>query len=208
MISGFVIPHPGYIQKIICEGVAYINLNTAADDIINSLDEEQINKLKLHYKKEDFKNDFFYDLKGDVDFNIYSNNPPIENKKSFFEIIIFKKSFKRPLPVRRFTPFIEHLLPKPELTYRAIIKKFEWVQIVISEDKTLEIHEVRLVMQISNNESIRLENGDTLNIRIPHFPDDLFLEKNILNDVLKLAVMHLFTKLNFNFTFLIELDPL
>ena len=129
-------------------------------------------------------------------------------KKSFFEIIIFKKSFKRPIPVRRFNAFIEPFLPKPELTYRVIIKKFEWVQIVISEDKTLEIHEVRLVMQISNNESIRLENGDTFNIRIPHFPDALFLEKNILNDVLKLAVMRLFSKLNFNFTFLIELDPL
>ena len=63
LISGFVMPHPGYIQKTICEGVAYINLNTAADDIINSLDEEQINKLKLHYKKEDFKNDFFMTLK-------------------------------------------------------------------------------------------------------------------------------------------------
>ena len=201
LISGFVMPHPGYIQKTICEGVAYINLNTAADDIINSLDEEQINKLKLHYKKEDFKKDFSNDLKY-VDFNMYANNPtlnnPIKDKNIFFEIIKFKKNFE--IPIRR--------LGLPQLAYRVIIKKFEWVQVVISEDKTLEIHEVRLVMQISNNESVRLENGDTLNIRIPHFPDDLFLEKNIINDVLKPAVMHLFSKLNFNFTFLIELDPL
>ena len=202
-------PHPGYIQKTICEGVAYINLNTAADDIINSLDEEQINKLKLHYKKEDFKKDFFYDLK-DVDFNMYTNNPilnnPIKEKNIFFEIIKIKKNFER--PIRRLG-FIEPLfLSGPQIAYRVIIKKFEWVQIVTSEDKTLEIHEVRLVMQISNNESVFLEEGDTLNIRIPYFPDDLFLEKNIINDVLKPAVMRLFSKLNFNFTFLIELDPL
>ena len=63
-------------------------------------------------------------------------------------------------------------------------------------------------MQISSVKSARLENGETLNIRISSFFDDLFLEKNILNDILKPAVMHLFSKINFNFTFLIELDPL
>ena len=63
-------------------------------------------------------------------------------------------------------------------------------------------------MQISSNESARLYNGETLNIKISDFSDDLFLEKNILNDILKPAVMILFGKFNFNFTFLIELDPL
>ena len=63
-------------------------------------------------------------------------------------------------------------------------------------------------MQISSNEVIRLENGETLNIQISDFQDDLFLKEDILNDILKPAVMVLFSKLNFNFTFLIELDPL
>ena len=175
LLSGFVMPHPGYIRKTICEGVAFINLKTAADDIINSLNEEQINNLKLYYKKEDFKFSFIFDLKNNVDFNIYSNKP-IQDKNSFFEIIRFKKSFKRPFPSTG-NIFIDPFLPKPKVTRRVIIQKFEWIQIVTSEDKTLEIHEVRLVMQISNNESVRLENGDTLNIRIPRFSDDLFLEK-------------------------------
>ena len=208
LISGFVMPHPGYIQKTICEGVAYINLNTAADDIINSLDEEQINKLKLHYKKEDFKKDFFYDLK-DVDFNMHTSpisNIPMKDKNVFFEIIKIKKNFERPMDGFGFANPL--FFSGPKIAYRVIIKKFKWAQIVTSEDKTLEIHEVRLVMQISNNESVFLDEGDTLNIRIPYFPDDLFLEKNIINDVLKPAVMRLFSKLNFNFTFLIELDLL
>ena len=64
-------------------------------------------------------------------------------------------------------------------------------------------------MQISSNDKVRLEEGETLNIRISNFPDDLFTDNyRILNDVFKPAVMVLFSKLNFNFTFLIELDPL
>ena len=64
-------PHSGRIRKTICEGLTYINLNTMVNNIINSLNENDINKLKLYYKKEDFKNDFSFDLRYKVDFNIY-----------------------------------------------------------------------------------------------------------------------------------------
>ena len=210
LISGFVMPHPGYIRKTICEGVAYINLNTAADDIINSLNEKQINNLKLYYIKVDFKNDFIYDLKNKINFNIYSNKP-IQDKKSFFEIVKIEKKYTKPatrtgLSLVDAFNILENL--KPKLFERVLIQKFEWIQIVTSKDETPENYEVRLIMKISNNEFVRFENGETLNIRIPHFPDDLFLDENILDDVLKPAVMVLFSKLNFNFTFLIELDPL
>ena len=84
LISGFVMPHPGYIQKTICEGVAYINLNTAVEDIINSLSENDINKLKLHYKKEDFKIDFSNELKYILRFFAYSDEPIHDKKNSFF----------------------------------------------------------------------------------------------------------------------------
>ena len=63
-------------------------------------------------------------------------------------------------------------------------------------------------MQILNYETVELVEGDTINIKISHFQNDLFSEKNILNNILKPAIMHLFSILNFNFTFLIELDPL
>ena len=90
LISGFVMPHSGYIQKIICEGLAYINLKTLTEDIINSLGKDDIDKLKLHYKKDDFKNDFKYDLIFKLNFNILPDNP-IKDKKSFFKIIKTKK---------------------------------------------------------------------------------------------------------------------
>ena len=209
LISGFVMPHPGYIRKTICEGVAYINLNTAVDDIINSLNENDINKLKLHYKKEDFKKDFSFDLTNIFRFDINSDRPRQE-ENSFFEIIKIEKDYSEsPLTSGSFT-MDEYIRLKnlPKVIKSVLIQKFSLVQVEASREKTQEIHEVKLVMQISSNETARLEEGETLNIRISNFPDDLFLEKRIILNVLKPAVMVLFSKLNFNFTFLIELDPL
>ena len=217
LISGFVMPHPGYIQKTICEGVAYINLNTAADDIINSLSENDINKLKLHYKKDDFKIDLRYDIITKLNFNILPDEP-IQNKKSFFEIIKTIKHFVdlEKKPNRTGNPLIDltNLYINKKYGFKhtiisnVLIQKFNWIQAIAKKEKNKEIHELKLIMQISNNEKVRLEEGETLNIKISDFPDDLFLEKKIINDVLKPAVMGLFSKLNFNFTFLIELDPL
>ena len=209
LISGFVMPHPGYIRKTICEGVAYINLNTAVDNIINSLNENDINKLKLHYKKEDFKKDFSFDLTNIFRFDINSNRPRQE-ENSFFEIIKIEKDYSEsPLTSGSFT-IDEYIRLKnlPKVIKSVLIQKFSLVQVEASREETQEIHEVKLVMQISSNETARLEEGETLNIRISNFPDDLFLEKRIILNVLKPAVMVLFSKLNFNFTFLIELDPL
>ena len=211
LITGFVMPHSGYIRKTICEGLAYINLNTAADDIINSLSENDINSLKLYYRKDDFKNNFIDDLQNRVKFNIFSNKP-IQNEKSFFEIVKIDKKFREILKLNSgnaFADIFAAFLDSDLIVARILIEKFDWVQVVATNEKIQGIHEVRLVMQISNNDKTKyIKKGDTINILIPDFPDDLFLEKNVLNDILKPAVMVLFSKLNFNFTFLIELDPL
>ena len=206
LMSGFVMPHSGRIRKTICEGLMYINLNTIFDDIINSLNENDINKLKLYYKREDFEIDFSYDLRHNVDFNIWPIKP-IKNEISFFEIVKLGKKFKKPIPPSG-NVFIDVFLPKPKVFQHVIIKKFDWIQFERSRVKTQEIYEVKVVMQISNDETVQLGTGETLNIRISHFQNDLFSEKKILNNILKPAIMHLFSKLNFNFTFLIELDPL
>ena len=200
LLSGFVMPHPGYIRKTICEGLAYINLKTTVNDIINSFNEKQINELKSHYRKDNFGDDFTAHLKNTINYNIF-NDKLRQDRNSFFEIIKLKKKYSD-IDInnrfRNFTTVIKNVL----------IEKFSLIHNIALEDKTPGIHEVRLVMQISSNESARLENGDTLNIRIPHFPDDLFSKNDIFIDIFKPAIMVLFSKLNFNFTFLIELDPL
>ena len=209
LISGFVMPHPGYIQKTICEGVAYINLNTAADDIINSLSENDINKLKLHYKKEDFKIDFSNELKYLIGFDAYSDRPILNKENSFFEIIKIEKKYHDFIPSGSYTPEeFGRLKNLPRVIKTVLIEKFILIQVEVSREETQEIHEVRTVMQISSNDKVRLEEGETLNIRISNFPDDLFLYDHITSNIFKPVVMRLFSKLNFNFTFLIELDPL
>ena len=209
LISGFVMPHPGYIQKTICEGVAYINLNTAADDIINSLSENDINKLKLHYKKEDFKIDFSNELKYLIGFNAYSDRPILNKENSFFEIIKIEKKYHDFIPPGSYTPEeLGRLENLPRVIKTVLIEKFILIEVEVSRKETQEIHEVRTVMQISSNDKVRLEEGETLNIRISNFPDDLFLYDHIPLNFFKPAVKRLFSKLNFNFTFLIELDPL
>ena len=209
LISGFVMPHPGYIKKTICEGVAYINLNTAADDIINSLSENDINKLKLHYKKEDFKIEFSNELKYLISFYAYSDRPILNKENSFFEIIKIEKKYHDFTPPGSYTPEeLGRLENLPRVIKTVLIEKFILIQVEVSREETQEIHEVKTVMQISSNDKVRLEEGETLNIRISNFPDDLFLYDHITSNIFKPAVMRLFSKLNFNFTFLIELDPL
>ena len=209
LISGFVMPHPGYIKKTICEGVAYINLNTAADDIINSLSENDINKLKLHYKKEDFKIEFSNELKYLIGFYAYSDRPILNKENSFFEIIKIEKKYHNFIPPGSYTPEeLGRLENLPRVIKTVLIEKFILIEVEVSREETQEIHEVKTVMQISSNDKVRLEEGETLNIRISNFPDDLFLYDHITSNIFKPAVMRLFSKLNFNFTFLIELDPL
>ena len=168
-----------------------------ADDLINSLNENQVNKLKKHYGVEDFKNDLIFDLRYRVDFNIYSHKPT-QNEKSFFEIVKTGKIYSGPLG---------NFGVKPKITVfqHVLIRKFDWIQV----EKSRDIHEVKAIIQISSDETVPYINkGDTLNIRISYFQNDLFSENNIIYDILKPAVMRLFSSLNFNFTFLIELDPL
>ena len=96
LLSGFVMPHSGRIRKTVCEGLAYINFDTMVNNIISSLNENDINNLKLYYKKEDFKDDFSYDLRYKVNFNIYPNKP-IQNENSFSEIVKLGKVYSKPL---------------------------------------------------------------------------------------------------------------
>ena len=217
LLSGFVMPHSGHIKKTICEGLAYVNFNTMLDDIINSLSEDEINNLKAYYKKEDFKFSLGRDLRN-TDFNIYSDRP-IKNEVSFFEIVKLKKDFKKSI-IPSGNPLFDLLLPEPGVYQSVLLEKFDWIQIERHRVSKPDINQVKLVMRISNNESLGLlQEGDTINIRISNFQSDFFSEKNTPHsslfsfyntrkNILKPAIMHLFSILNFNFTFLIELDLL
>ena len=204
LINGFVMPHSGRIKKIICESVTYLQKNKLVDKLINNLENSQVEILKTHFGKEDFKNDLLKEILNRINFTIENN----EKKKTLFRIVKFKKYFteeERKKLILNSTLFW--------LSEYHIIEKFTWVEFKIEETEY-----ITAVMKILNNETVPLDEGDTINIEIS--PDNVFYFEGYtinhafderskkLYHILNPATIRLLGELSFNFTFLIELDPL
>ena len=216
IISGFVMPHPGYIKKIIGEGLTFIEPNEVVNKVINLLNRNEINELKKHFGKEDFKNDLLEKIKTDIVFKerLENSEIPQYTGKTFFEIVRIEKNFtgeKNKFLLWKYTP--------DKLVDFRFISNFEWLEVNISDYAfSDDIKGIRVIMKIINkgeaderfirNKEDKFKEGDVLNIRISDFKKNLFTEDNILDNVLKTTVIFLLGILNFNFTFLIELDPL
>ena len=94
--SGYVMPHSGRIKKIICEGLTFINFNQMFDELIKSLNKEQVNELENFYGKYDFKNNLIKGIKKHADFSTYNNikdedSPP--KGKIFLKLLNLQKFF-------------------------------------------------------------------------------------------------------------------
>ena len=215
IISGFVMPHPGYIKKIIGEGLAFIEPNEVVNEVINLLNPNEINELKKHFGKEDFKNDLLEKIKTNIVFKerLENSEIPQYTGKTFFEIVKIEKNFtgeKNKFLIWKYTP--------DTLVNSRFISNFEWLEVNISNySLSRDIKGIRVIMKIINKGEVderftikkgKFKEGDVLNIRISDFKKNLFTEDNILDNVLKTTVIFLLGILNFNFTFLIELDPL
>ena len=208
-------PHPGRIKKIIGEGLAFIEPNEVVNEVINLLNPNEINKLKKHFGKEDFKNDLLEKIKTDIVFKerLENSEIPQYTGKTFFEIVKIEKNFtgeKNKFLIFKYTP--------GKLVNSRFISNFEWLEVNISDySLSRDIKGIRVIMKIINKGEVderftikkgEFKEGDVLNIRISDFKKNLFTEDNILDNVLKTTVIFLLGILNFNFTFLIELDPL
>ena len=208
LINGFVMPHSGRIKKIICESLTFLDENKIIDKLINKFDQNQINELKRHFGKEDFKSDLLKTILNKISFT-YENK---EKKESLFRIVKFKKLTEEE---RKDKSLLEKILigskPLPILQEKTIIEKFTWVEIELDKYDYLIT-----IMKILNNETIPLNEGDTINIKIIsnsfYYHTDLidgFIDDiKTIDDIFNLTVIRLLGELNFNFTFLIELDPL
>ena len=208
LINGFVMPHSGRIKKIICESLTFLDENKIIDKLINKFNQNQINELKRHFGKEDFKSDLLKTIFNKINFT-YENK---EKKESLFNIVKFKKLTEEE---RKDKSFLEKILfgqkKKPILQEESIIEKFTWVEIELDKYDYLIT-----IMKILNNETIPLNEGDTINIQITSnssiyyadLIDDFIDDIKTIDDIFNLTVIRLLGELNFNFTFLIELDPL
>ena len=208
LINGFVMPHSGRIKKIICESLTFLDENKIIDKLINKFNQNQINELKRHFGKEDFKSDLLKTVFNKINFT-YENK---EKKESLFNIVKFKKLTEEE---RKDKSLLGEILfgskQLPILQEESIIEKFTWVEIELDKYDYLIT-----IMKILNNETIPLNEGDTINIQITtnsfiyytDLIDDFIDDIKTIDDIFNLTVIRLLGELNFNFTFLIELDPL
>ena len=208
LINGFVMPHSGRIKKIICESLTFLDENKIIDKLINKFNQNQINELKRHFGKEDFKSDLLKTIFNKINFT-YENK---EKKESLFNIVKFKKLTEEE---RKDKSLLGEILfgskQLPILQEESIIEKFTWVEIELDKYDYLIT-----IMKILNNETIPLNEGDTINIQITtnsfiyytDLIDDFIDDIKTIDDIFNLTIIRLLGELNFNFTFLIELDPL
>ena len=193
---GFVMPHSGRIKKIICECLTHIEFNQIFDNLDKVLNKEQIEKLEDYYGKFNFKEELLKDIKK-VNFSTYNDikkGDPLPKGKTFFEIVKYEKTIFKDRD-----SFILGDI-SGSINFNIIVEEFENVEFI----KSIYDFRIETFTKFSNYDIIPLKEGDTINISIT----DLFSRDGILVDILKKDVIRLFGVLNFNFTFLIELDPL
>ena len=204
VINGFVMPHSGRIKKIICESLTFLDKNKIIDKLINKFNQNQIKELKRHFGKEDFKNDLLKTIFNKINFT-HENN---EKKESLFNIVKFKKILTEE---ERNKPSLFGLFnTNPIIQADYVIKKFTWLEIEVDRNDY-----ILTVMKTLNNETIPLNEGETINIQIisnnkyqTDLIDDFIDDIKTIHDIFNLTIIRLLGELNFNFTFLIELDPL
>ena len=209
-VTGFVIPHSGHIKKIICEQLTFKSLDDIAEFFFNIISKHkkdlQISDIpflkKLGYVDiEDFLKKGVDELKKKEFHKVkeLNKNETVLNLIKLspfeFEIVKFEKSFKR-----EDYGDSEKL---PKIISSVLIDKVE-IKVLNFKKKDFG---TGVIGRLTNKVYLPLSEGDVINIR-----SNLNIEEEINinnNDVIQTNFRNFFFKdLNYNFTFLIELDPL
>ena len=212
-ITGFIIPHSGHIKKIIGETLIfrsfddvaefYFNLVTKHKEDLQSsdivfiekfgyVDKEDFFKKGIDEFKKIFKINEFEETKTILDFHGIG---PFE-----FELVKFEKSFDE-------KDYLGTFGKLPKIISSVLIDKME-AKVLQFNKKNVGIGGI---VRYLNKDYLPLSEGDVINIKTKYsyqeseFPlnsgdNERFLQNKLYN--------YITAGLNFNFTFLIELDPL
>ena len=213
-ITGFVIPHSGHIKKIICETLLYRSLENIANFILDFITEHkkdvQLSDItileKIGYVDiEDVLKKGVDELKKNIEKeNIFNSNKTlldtISNVKSFFQIVKFEKSFNpKDYPTVETPPKIisSVLIENMDVKVLSFAKKSNGFGLIARDSN-------------NNNDYIPLYEGDIINIKTRYNGKKIPLfDGGNMGRIFSLKFENFITVgLNFNFTFLIELDPL
>ena len=210
-IAGFVMPHSGHIKKIICEQLTFKSLDDIAEFFFNIISK---NKKDLQFRDIPFIEKLGYvDIedflkKGVDELKKIFHNVEILNKNETnldliklspfeFEIVKFEKSFKR----EDYNIGASEKLPK--IISSVLIDKLEGKMLKFNKKNV----GVGFIGRFTNKVYLPLSEGDVINIRtILNIEEEININNN--NFIRNSFNNFINADLNYNFTFLIELDPL
>ena len=212
-ITGFVMPHSGHLKKIICESLTYRSLEDIVEFVFNFISDHKkemqlndiaflekagyvdiedvlkkgIDELKKIIEKED-------DFGGENKTFLETNNTKIN-----FQIVKFEKSFNS----------------KDYLTVETLPKIISSVLLERMDNKALFFKKKMVgwgvILRFSKNDYITLSEGDVINIKT-NYEDEripLLNRDKKIDRLFKITFENFISNgLNYNFTFLIELDSL
>ena len=210
-ITGFVMPHSGHIKKIICESLLFRSLENVVKFFLNFISDNKKELLisdipfleKAGYVDiEDVLKKGIDELKKIIEEEEEETITMLEthdNAQFEFQIVKFEKSFN---------PGDYPTIGTPPKIISSVLLEAMKIKFLTFRKKMVG---VGLISRYLNNDYITLSEGDVINIksnydfieRIPPF------NKYNIKRIFDLKLDHFITAgLNFNFTFLIELDPL
>ena len=209
-ITGFVMPHSGHLKKIICEGLLFNNLDKITDFIFNFITDHkkelQLSDIKLGdielLEKATYSDIEDVLKKGKVELNKRMENIYGKNEISFdtiinieiqFQIVKFEKSFNS----------------KDYLTVEKIPKIISSVLLELMDFKGIRFKKKMVgfggILRFTKNDYFTLSEGDVINIKTIYEDE----RDKKMDELFEITFKKFLNKdFNFNFTFLIELDPL
>ena len=210
-ITGFVIPHSGHIKKIICEGLTFKDTDSVTEFIFNYISDNKKDLLisdippinKAGYTDiKDIIEKGIDELKKriiELTANLTGLEFDFDSIGSVrFEIVKFEKSLNpKDYPT---------LKTQPKIISSVLVKKLKSVVLNFRNDTVA----FGSIFRGVNNEYVALSEGDVINIKSMFDNteiDEHINEKKSFIFNLKLA-NYIISSASFNFTFLIELDPL
>ena len=213
-ITGFIMPHSGHIKKIICETLLFRSFENIAEFFFNLITKHkkdlQLNDLPLEkdlgyvdiedfLKKgiDEFKKNLVESagLKENKTFLDFYGTGPFE-----FELVKFEKSFDE-------EDYLGTFGKLPKIISSVLIDKME-TKVIQFNKKNVGLGGITRHL---NKDYLPLSEGDVINIKTKYsyqesgFPLNIGDNKRFFQNKFNNFIT---AGLNFNFTFLIELDPL
>ena len=204
-VTGFIMPHSGHLRKIICESLFFRNLDNIVEFTFNFISDHkkeiQLNDIPFlknagYADIEDVLKKGNDGLKKILEY-VYGENKTsldIDNKniKPEFQIIKFEKSFNS-----KDYPTVETL---PKIISSVILEKMDIKSIFFSK----KMVGFGSIVRYSKKDYISLSEGDIINIK--SIFEGLPSAGSKLNNLFNIGLLN--KGFNYNFAFLIELDPL